>query len=179
MFYTDETDRCIVRSVFEAKRDQDTLREFASRLGATIVYIMIQSLYSKSKFPNRNDEQSLVDIVNRINIKGNSHYRIRGQDKDEIARKWVEKAIRPLFILFEFCRLPIVKRGLEIFGDIDIDDPYWSPHEMDQENFKKLTDAFKNAFPEINEKLDRLIKKEKERITRVEKERRKTPSNNS
>jgi hypothetical protein len=44
---------------------------------------------------------------------------------------------------------------------------------MDKDNFKKLTDAFKNAFPEISEKLDRLIKKEKERVMCVEKERRK------
>jgi hypothetical protein len=56
---------------------------------------------------------------------------------------------------------------------MDIDNPYWSVYEMDKDNFKKLTNAFKNAFPEISEKLDRLIKKEKERVMCVEKERRK------
>ena len=62
---------------------------------------------------------------------------------------------------------------------MNIVDPYLSYHEIDEENFKKLTDAFENAFPEINEKLDRLIKKEKERITRVERKRRKTHDNNT
>ena len=60
----------------------------------------------------------------------------------------------------------------------NIDDPYWSYHEMDEKNFEKLTDAFKNAFPETNEKLDRLLKKETEKITRVERKRRKMYSYN-
>jgi hypothetical protein len=86
----------------------------------------------------------------------------------------------------EFCRLWNVKKGLTIFGDkgksgyidpslpqekqmqlieqrkkmrdIDIKNSDWSPHEMDEENFKKLTDAFANAFPEIYEKLEKLRK---------------------
>ena len=95
-----------------------------------------------------------------------------------MAREWVERAIRPIRLLSEFRRLPIVRRGLATLDHANIDNPYWSYHEMDKENFKKLTNAFKNAFPEINEKLDRLLKKEEERITRVEK-RRKTRSNNS
>jgi hypothetical protein len=86
----------------------------------------------------------------------------------------------------EFCRLWNVKKGLTIFGDkgksgyidpslpqekqmqlieqrkkmrdIDIKNSDWSPHEMDEENFKKLTDAFASAFPEIYEKLEKLRK---------------------
>jgi tRNA(Ile2) C34 agmatinyltransferase TiaS len=41
---------------------------------------------------------------------------------------------------------------------MDIDDPSWSPHEMDEENFEKLTDSFANAFSDIYEKLEELRK---------------------
>jgi len=67
---------------------------------------------------------------------------------------------------------------------MDIDDPYWSPHEMDEGNFAKLTTAFANAFPEIYEKLEKLrkelpaeiesniemVKEQMARISQLEKE---------
>ena len=92
----------------EAITEQQLLREFASRLGARIVYIMIQSLSPKMIFPNRNDEQ--LDLVYRINIKNN--YRIKREYREKMSREWIEKAIRPIYLLSEFRRLPIVKRGL-------------------------------------------------------------------
>ena len=92
-------------------------------------------------------------------------------------------------IFVEFCRLPAVKKGLAIFADkdkagyidpslifkpkmqkhlieerkkmrkMDIDDQYWSPHEMDEDNFEKLADVFASAFSEIYEKLEKSEKR--------------------
>lgn len=166
-----------INNTFEANRDLVTLLEFATRLGAIIEYIMIQALRPKKIFPNR--EEQLVDL---------DAYPIKGKDKDDISRRWVENAIKPTSMLFEFCRLPMVKRGLAIFADkgkhgyidpslrskpkiqkhvieerkkmrkMDIDDPFWSAYDMDEENFKKLSKAFANAFPEIHEKLEKMRK---------------------
>ena len=104
----DDIRRELLRSG-EAITEQQLLREFASRLSETIVYILIQSLSPKRLFLNRNDEQ-LVDLPYRINIKNNYH--IKRKFKEEMSRELVERAIRPIRLLSEFRRLPIVKRGL-------------------------------------------------------------------
>jgi hypothetical protein len=45
----------------EAKRDQQTLHEFAARLGAIIEYILIQALRPKKISPGR-EEDELIDL---------------------------------------------------------------------------------------------------------------------
>jgi hypothetical protein len=67
---------------------------------------------------------------------------------------------------------------------MDVCNPVWSIYEMDEQNFEKLNSAFANAFPEAYEKLERLrndmpadiesnikiVKEEKVRIAKLEKE---------
>jgi predicted transcriptional regulator len=181
----------------EQLTDQIDLFEFATRIGALIEYIMIQALRPKKLLPDNDLE---VDVP------------IKGKDKDDIAYNWVENAIQPIGILSEFCRLWTVKRGLPTFADkgkmtyndpsfppeiqnklnaerkkmrkMDIDDPYWSRHEMDEENFKKLTEAFANTYPDIYDELEKLrkglpdeiesnikiVKEERKRMIRLKKD---------
>ncbi len=165
-------------NTLEAKRDQKVLHDFALRLGVIIEYIIIQALRPKKAFPNR-EKEGLVDLdLNPIIVNG--------KQKNDIARNWVENAIKPASILDEFCRLWVVKRGLAVFADkggaesyrsdrplpleiqnqliaerrkvrkMNVHDPLWSPYEMDEQNFKKLNSAFANAFPDPYEKLERL-----------------------
>jgi hypothetical protein len=154
----------------ESYVDQETLLEFAIGLGVFIVYVMIQALGPKKALPN----------------KGNLDAPIKGKDKDDITRGWVENAIKPMSLFWKFCSLPMVKRGQAVFADkgktirtdpslppkiqkdlnekrkkmrkMDIDDQYWSRYEMDEENFRKLTEVFAKAFPGIFKKLEDIRK---------------------
>jgi hypothetical protein len=162
----------------EIQRDRLTLLEFATRIGALVEYIMIQALRPKKALPDR---EGLVEL--EASIKGKDKDSV-SSDWIENAVTYIN--VKGMFV--EFCRLWTVKRGLAIFADkdktgyidpsiiskpkiqkylieerkkmrkMDIDDRYWSPHEMDEENFKKLTDAYANAYPEIYEKLEKLRK---------------------
>jgi hypothetical protein len=160
----------------QMQRDQLTLLEFAARIGALIEYIMIQALGPKKALPTR---KGFVELDTSV----------IGTSKDNITSEWLENAIANINIkgIFdEFCHLPIVKRGLDIFADkgkdghinpsltpiiqkqliekrnkmrkMDVSNQYWSAHDMDEENFEKLVIAFANAFPEIYEKLEKLRK---------------------
>jgi hypothetical protein len=139
---------------------------------------MIQALRPKKALPDR---EGLVELDASITGKDKDSI---SSDWIDNAINYIN--VKGMFV--EFCSLWNVKRGLPIFADkgkdgymdpsiipkpkiqkrlieerkkmrkMDIDDPYWSPHEMDEENFEKVTDAFANAFPEIYEKLEKLRK---------------------
>jgi hypothetical protein len=153
--------------------EEKTLLKFAIGLGAFIVYIMIQALGPKKALP------TMSEILYQ-------KHPIKGQDKDDMIRAWVENAIKPTSILSKFCNLPMVKRGQAIFADkgktlridpsldpkkrkklkevrekmrkMDIDDPTWSRYEMDEENFTKLTETFAKIFPGIFRTLENIRK---------------------
>ena len=71
----------------EVKRDQKTLHDFALRLGAIIEYMIIQAVRPKKAFPNR-EMEGLVDLDLDPII-------VNGKQKNDIARNWVENAIKP------------------------------------------------------------------------------------
>jgi hypothetical protein len=158
-------------SSFDSK-DSDLVErelfEFGNKIGALITYILIQAIRPRD-----------IRIKGSRNNQSAKKIKLSGKEKTEQARLWVEKTINPVRILFEFCRLPPVKKGLAVFGeDIPIekslpaevqekyrviqkkrrkmstDDPLWTDSELDEETFNKLTTAFANIYPEINTQLE-------------------------
>jgi hypothetical protein len=155
---------------------ETALHQFATRIGALIEYVMIQALRPKKALPDR---EGFVELD--ASIKGNDK---DSMSSGWIENAITHVNVKGIFV--EFCRLWIVKRGLAVFADrgergyinrslvqetqkrliderkkmrkMNVYDPDWSPHEMYEENFKKLTDAFASAFPEIYEKLEKLRK---------------------
>ena len=151
--------------------DQLNLFEFANRIGALIVYILIEAVRPK-KLLSHNDDLLRTDIPP-----------IKGKYKQQISRDWVDNAIKPTKILWEFGQIWMVKRGLAIFNRIPINktlnpevqrhligkqedlrqyspqDPYWSLFEMDEENFDKLVSIFKSVYPNIFVEFEHLRRK--------------------
>jgi hypothetical protein len=127
--------------------DRESLFVFANNIGAYIIHVMIEAVR-----PNKTT----------LNLKGadcSKEFFISGSYKDDIARRWIEKAINPQSILHEFEKLQCVKRGLRKYTDVaDPLDRSFSFHEMDKGNFKKLTEAFANTFPDMCEKLEDIRK---------------------
>jgi hypothetical protein len=146
---------------------------FANKIGALITYILLHALRPR-------------DIaINRISKK---KIRLSGKEKTEQATQWVENTISPARLLFEFSRLRSVKRGLAVHGwihpalkdqyrTIDTGDPLWTAYELDEENFKKLTTAFANIYPEINEQLEYIRKILPDKIQRHKESDRKSRRN--
>ena len=133
----------------EEYRTERELFDFANKISALITYMLVYALRPRD-----------------ISINGASKKKIRlsGKEKTDQAIQWVENTISPARLLFEFSRLRPVKRGLAVHGwvppalrgryrRINIEDPLWTDYELDEENFKKLTTAFANIYPEINEQL--------------------------
>ena len=83
---------------------ETSLFEFALRLSATIIYIMIWALRPKKFYLDRKKE--LVELNTSP---------IKGSNKDSMALDWVNNAIKPEMILSEFRRLGLVERGLPVF----------------------------------------------------------------
>ena len=198
-FFIDETGKSLDLTTHKAEMEQKILHEFAIWLGAIIEYTMIQALSPKKsarKILPKTDDDFVNPFALGIKRGGkNDIFRIwlekpivphmmliffqfswlpmvrRGLPIHDDNKTLLTKMIANPSLPSEYQEHLI--RKIKQTPQMNIDDPYWSPYEMDKDNFKKLTDAFKNAFPEISEKLDRLIKKEKERIMYVEKQRRK------
>jgi hypothetical protein len=151
---------------------QRELFEFGNKISALITYILLQAL--------RPRDIRINGTKNNETAKG---IQLSGKEKTEQAKLWVEKTINPFRILFEFCKIPIVAKGLAVWaGDIPIEkslpvevqekakdiqkkrrkinshDPLWTQFELDKENFNKLTTAFAEIYPEINAQLE-LIRK--------------------
>jgi hypothetical protein len=138
----------------EEYRTERELFDFANKISALIIYMLIYALRPRD-----------------ISINGASKKKIKlsGKEKTDQAIRWVENTISPSRLLFEFSRLRPVKRGLAVHGwvppalkgryrTIDIDNPQWTDFELDEENFIKLTTAFANIYPEINEQLEYIRK---------------------
>ena len=83
---------------------ETSLFEFALKLSATVIYILIQAIRPKKFYLDRKKE--LVEL-NTSSIKG--------IDKNSMALDWVNNAIKPEIILSEFCRFRLVERGLPIY----------------------------------------------------------------
>jgi hypothetical protein len=120
---------------------------------------------------------------------------LKGKLKTDIAHEWVNNAIPPRRILFTFCQLPIVKRSLPLYFPIPIkrplpsqvqktildiqgsrkkinpiDDPKWTPYEMDKESFSKLVSTFKKKYPGLYAYFERLRKQSIEEAERGSRE---------
>jgi hypothetical protein len=133
--------------------DQESLFVFANNIGAYITYVLIEAARPNKRIT--------------LNLKTSQDDRkfVLNNSNDETTRKWIEKSINPLSILHEFEKLQCVKRGLRRFTDAtDPLDSSFSIHEMDEENFKKLTRAFANTFPQAFEKLETIRKQLKNEI---------------
>jgi DNA-binding transcriptional ArsR family regulator len=144
-------DKQICDKEYQTERE---LFDFANKISALITYILLHALRPRD-----------------VSINGASRKKVRlsGKEKTEQAIRWVENTISPARLLFEFSRLRPVKKGLAVHGwvppalkdqyrTMDIDDPLWTDYELDEENFKKLTTAFANIYPEINEHLEHIRK---------------------
>jgi hypothetical protein len=147
---------------------QRELFEFGNKIGALITYILLQAIRPR------------ILRINGTKTSGTAKkVQLSGKEKTEQAKLWVEKTINPFRILFEFCRVPTIAKGLAVWaGDIPIDkslpaevqkkardiqkkrrkinpqDPLWTQFEMDEESFSKLTAAFAIIYPEINAQLE-------------------------
>jgi IclR helix-turn-helix domain len=144
------------------------LFDFANKIGALIVYILLHALRPRDVAINGSSKRKVT---------------LSGKEKTEQARRWVENTISPRWLLFEFCRVPIIAKGLAVWaGDIPISksiptevqrkvrdiqkrrrkinpqDPIWTQYELDEDTFGSLTRAFANVYPEINALLE-LIRK--------------------
>lgn len=144
------------------------LYEFGNKISALITYILIQAIRPRD-----------IRINGSKNNQTTKKIKLSGKEKTEQARLWVEKTINPFRILFEFCRLPAVKKGLAGYGEdllidkslsaeaqekvrdiqkkgrkMNVHDPLWTDYELDEDTFNKLTTSFANIYPEINTQLE-------------------------
>ena len=94
--------------------NRESLFIFANNIGAYITYVMIEAAR-----PNN-------ATINLKGADGSKEFFISGSHKDDIARRWVEKAINTQSILLEFEKLHCVKRGLREHSDL-VNTPDLSP----------------------------------------------------
>ena len=85
-------------------QDEKEIALFANKIGAIIVKILLTALHPY--------DLSLIDPIFATWIKT----QVKGRDKDDNAKKFVQKLINPVKILNEFCKLSCVKEGLAIWG---------------------------------------------------------------
>lgn len=127
----------------DSQMDQLTLFEFANRIGALITYVLIDAVRPSRK---------TFGIYGAV---GEKERTLNRQDKDDWSIDWVSRALNMHMVLWEFCKLWPVQRGMKPF--IDSQDPSYSFYDTaDEENFKKLTDAFRNVYPDLFEELEKI-----------------------
>ena len=85
-------------------QDEKEIALFANKIGAIIVKILLTALHPY--------DLSLIDPIFATWLKT----QVKGRDKDDNAKKFVQKLINPVKILNEFCKLSCVKEGLAIWG---------------------------------------------------------------
>jgi hypothetical protein len=136
--------------------DAYTLFAFANKIGALIVYTML-------------------DAMNPDSMK----HLTKGIDKDHFVRDTVNSIISPQKILWEFCKIKPVKRGQAVWNPLPISeslppevqtellarqrkarwfdphDPAWSQYEMDRESFEKAMQTFRRVYPRVFEELEK------------------------
>ena len=110
---------------------QLALFEFASRIGAFIMYNLLQAIN-----PNPNIRYTRMATKGSI-LKGS----------DEFAMMWIDNAINPDVILHEFSRMTIVESG--IVSDSE-------SYVIGKEVWNSLIHEFEQLYPEIFEQLERL-----------------------
>jgi DNA-binding transcriptional ArsR family regulator len=150
----------------DASEEQEILFIFALKIGALITYIMKEAMRPKNLAIRINNMQKEIDL--------------KCNKKNDLVNKWVNNTISPSRILWEFSKLPVVKRGLPIWNPVPINrnlppqiqkrimgiqknskqfDPYnpsWARYEMNEDNFKKLDKAYKDTFPDIFRELEKI-----------------------
>jgi hypothetical protein len=115
-------------------KDQLCLFEFVIRIGAIIIYEMIQAL----KYG------SLPVLENQIN-------------KDILAWKWVDNVIKPDLILKAFAELEPVGRMLK--RNKNDEQPKGPFYEVDKkDDLEQIARSFQGIFPEVYERLEDIIK---------------------
>ena len=115
------------------KIDELVLFEMANRIGALILYILIGAM---------NPE------ITRLKLNG-KEVTIDNQDQDVM--NWVENAIKPVRLLEEICKLPIIYRGLEPFENTKS-----QLFVMNKENYDRLNQALKNVFGDVIDELNKI-----------------------
>lgn len=132
-----------------------SLFEFALKLSATIIYILIQAIRPKIFYLDRKNEPIELNTLP-----------IKGKDKDKMSLDWVTKAINPEMILLEFCRLALVERGLALYTKIPISPTFPLEVKDRLSTDKKLKDDPNNS-----------IKLQKQFLEKQEKVREFDPGN--
>lgn len=123
--------------------------DFASMIGAYITYVLIEAIN-----PNRL-QPSITSKKVRL---------IPPRDKKGIlVQKWINNALSPSQILNEFEKFALVRNLLarpEIEFDLqtksNILSQNWSHHDLTDENFLTLQNAFRQVYPELYERLEQL-----------------------
>ncbi len=130
----------------EEQLDELSLFEFANRIGALVLYFLINAMNPK---------------ILGLKIKGFDTFDTFAEfrDKDEMAISWIENSVKPARILQEFAKISIVTKGLEPFESLET-----SVYTLDEANYTKLVTAYSNVYRDIFDRLER-IRKEIPQIT--------------
>ncbi len=163
-----------------AKMDRILIYEFANRIGAIIMILIIHpfqfSRYSLNTLGN------LGIGSNKMRNQGQQQKAVDGNFMDKIITEWISRALQPITILNEFIRFMNYARG-RIYGEdilrltkkLDKNDPSsWSFYEIESREYQKLIDAIATVYPEIFHIMENISKKElpKKIDTRLEQHNR-------
>lgn len=143
------------------------LFERSVRIGAFIIYSIIQAMHPNNKLTNSTKE-----------------YAIDEKQRDRLIQEWIRHALSSIqpFILKEFKKtLDIITGQYPRSYDAHVEYLKKRPHYiLDKETANMLTEAFARVYPSINRRLDQIIsnlhhelKTEKEFVNRVLHERPK------
>lgn len=161
--------------------DELSIFRFANRIGAVIVYTMIEALKPDKWIQSINRSQG--------NKKGTKSSIMNAENKDRLTIQWVRQVIDPITLLWMFAKLPNVKTGEkryrgrivepppksflyppdydkrpnkeEIEKAISEDERTWendyssnTQWEVDANKYDKLVETFKKLYPSIYEQLE-------------------------
>lgn len=139
-------DKKAVREHFDSFKGQWNglvLFEFANRIGAIIVYTMIEAL-RKKKF-NKINEIMEIDIP------------LKGKKKEEMTLKWMDYAATNLqYLLDNFAKF--WNFGRENIKSSHRNEP-GSLYEINEEDFGRLSGSYKSVYPRIYDEFENIKKR--------------------
>jgi hypothetical protein len=159
------------------------LTEFGNRIGALIVYQMIEALqFNKLMKVNVNTKKRTKNEVRDNESETGSavirEIKMSGAVVDKLVVDYAKNAIKPILILNEFLNFVDHERGLLFNKDImrqseETDsDKSWSFYGIGIENYQMLRKSFAIAYPDIFESLE-IIKKQLPEMLSELRERKK------
>jgi hypothetical protein len=186
-FYNNASRKCTLFDMQSINDNEKTvpmiLTEFGNRIGALIVYQMIEALqFNKLMKVNVNTKKRTKNqLRDKETEKGSEvmkKLKMSGEVVDKLVVDYAKNAIKPFLILNEFLNFVDHERGLLCNKDImrlseeTESDKSWSFYGIGIENYQMLRKSFAIAYPDIFESVESIKKQLPEMLSGL-RERRK------